>query len=170
MVCPEMTGTANADPRQMIALRRHSSCELLSITSTPLTQPPWFDGPDVELCVVAAELDEQTGAMAVASMSRPRHTRHEEVWVQLFVDDTFVDLTRAFDASGSEESPLVTFLGRIQIPAMYFDGQEHRARVKFVKTVSRVVPRGTGVRPVVDEPEISAETDFVATMGRPQRL
>lgn len=154
----------------MIALRRHSSCELLSITSTPLSQPPWFEGPEIELCVVAAELDESIGAMAVASMHRVRRSLNEEVWVQLFVDDTFVDLTRALDVTeDADAESYVTFLGRIEIPAIYFDGQEHRARVKFVNTVSRVVPRGTGMQPANDAPEISAESDFVATMGRPQR-
>lgn len=153
----------------MIALRRHSSCELLSITSTPLSQPPWWDGPEVELCVVAADLDEAIGAMAVASMRRARHALNEEVWVQLFIDDTFVDLTRALDVSDDADERIVTFLGRIEIPAIYFDGQEHRARVKFVNTVSRVVPRGAGVRPANDAPEISAESDFVATMGRAKR-
>ena len=170
MVRLAMPGTTNAHcPEQMIALRRHSSCELLSITSTPLTQPPWFDGPEVELCIVAAELDESMGAMAVASMTRTRSAPNEEIWVQLFVDDTFVDLARAADVSDSDDEAIVTFLGRIEIPSIYFDGQEHRARVKFVKTISRVVPRGNGIRPIIEEPDLTAESDFVATVARRNR-
>ncbi|MBS2016306.1 MAG: hypothetical protein JST00_25710 [Deltaproteobacteria bacterium] len=154
----------------MIALRRHSSCELLSISSTPLAAPTWFEGPEAEVSVVAAELPERAGALAVASMTRPRRAFDEEIWIQLFIDDTFVDLARAADDPSSEADPTVaTFRGHVRVPALYFDGQEHRARVKFVKTVSRVVARDDHELPIVSEPEVTAEADFVATLGRPPR-
>ncbi len=157
--------------RVMTAVRRHSSCELLSVTSTPLDEAARVEGHDLELCILASDVEDEVGAFALATLTRPRRAVHEEIWMQLFVDDTFIDVTRVSDVSDEGDGDgRATFLGRMQIPAIYFDGQEHRARVKFVNTISRVVPRGTGMARMPDPPpEAVADADFVATMGRARR-
>jgi hypothetical protein len=159
----------------MMALRRHTSCEQLSITSTPVSPPPWFGRPEVELCIVAVDPEGEVevgevSALAIATMCRARKAEHEEVWAQLFIDDVFVDLVRAADLSEGEG--LASFLARIAVPALYFDGEPHRAKVKFVKTISRVVPRRSGSRGTIEispagpETEAESESEFVATIGR----
>jgi hypothetical protein len=155
---------------EMMALRRHTSCERLSIVSTPLSPPPWFGRPDVELCIIADDTngDVDMRAVAIASMCRARKAEHEEVWAQLFIDGVFVDLVRAADVS--EDEGLATFLARIEVPALYFDDESHRATVKFVKTVSRVVARGAGSRaPSEADAEADADAEFVATIGASAR-
>jgi hypothetical protein len=146
----------------MLAPLRHTSSSRLSITTTPVSQAPWLDHA-VELYVVTTdEVDEGAAAVAVASMCRSRRAEHEEIWAQLFIDGVFVDLVRAVDLTETTGSELATFLARIDVPAVYFDGEAHRAQVKFLTTVSRIVPAGTTASFTGQELEANVEAEFAA--------
>ena len=116
---------------------------------------------------IVPDPDADAAAIAVASLRRPRVAEHEEMWAQLFVDGAFADVVRALrleTADGTES----TFLARFRVPAIYGDGASHRAEVRFVRAVSRIVPKGVGSAraafgtPMIQTPEALVEIDFVA--------
>jgi hypothetical protein len=103
-----------------------------------------------------------TAGIALASLRRERTAEHEEMWVQLFVDGVFEDVKRALYV---DEKTSGAFFVRFGIPLVYRDGTSHRAQVRFVRAVSRIVPRGTGDRfgsSMIQTPEAVAESDFSA--------
>jgi hypothetical protein len=117
-----------------------------------------------------AELDvveSEGAAVAIAMMRRPRTADHEEMWAQLFVDGAFEDVVRALDANPGVA--LATFVVRFRLAAMYLDGAPHRVSVRFVRTLSQVVPRGIGVSgatTTVQAPEATAEIELVGSSVR----
>lgn len=144
----------------MSASSRSSSFEDLAVTSTPLDSAR--DG-SIDVAVVAAgdEADNPI-ATAITTLQRARRAMHEELWTQLFIDDVFVDVTRALEVA-CEADEEVAFVATLRIPAIYFDAQPHRARVRFVCAVSRTVPRRAATTAETEtSPAAEAEVDFVA--------
>lgn len=129
-------------------------------------------GNCVELVVVAVGDDRsQPRAAALATFHRARLDENEALWAQLVVDGDFVDVVRAIHVNverrfGSSDE--VSFVARFAIPDLYLDGRVHRAQVRFVPSVSRVVPRGTGDQMARTETRIVAAVDaeFTACLFR----
>ncbi len=139
---------------------------------------PELAADEAELDVVP-DPDGDAAAIAIASLRRPRFADHEEMWAQLHVDGVFEDVVRALRLE--TETPEVraagaadgakrrvresSFLARFRIAGIYRDGSSHRAQVRFVRAVSRIVPKGVGSAfgtPMIQTPEAIAEMDFVA--------
>jgi hypothetical protein len=136
----------------------------LTVTSSRATNAD----PDAELTIVADDDANGPTPVAIATLRRTRAAEHEEMWAQLFVDDVFVDVTRALRLD--DDGVTVTLVARLAIPPLYFEGEVHRASVRFVRSVSRVVPRFTGMAaaPIARDPEpgVRAEADFACHFTR----
>ena len=122
---------------------------------------------EAELTIVADDDADEPAPVAIATFRRMRTAEHDEMWAQLFVDDVFVDVLRAQYLDDA------TLVARFTIPPLYFEGDTHRASVRFVRSVSRVVPRFTGMTaaPISrdPEPEVRAEADFACHFTRSRR-
>lgn len=131
----------------------------LAVTSSPITSDP-----DADLTIVADDDADEPIPVAIATVRWTRTAEHQEMWAQLFVDDVFVDVMRAQHLDDD------TLLARFTIPPLYFEGDTHRASVRFVRSVSRVIPRFTGMAaaPISrdPEPEVRAEADFACHFTR----
>lgn len=147
-------------------MRRSSSWGDLGITSTPV------DPTEAMLTVVAGgDEARRPFATAMATLQRPKRAEHEELWAHLFIDDVFVDVARVLEIDqGTMDDSL--FMARFRLPDFHLDGELHRARVRFVTAVSRVVPRGTGEAVMARSettPAAEAHAEFVATLARAPR-
>ncbi len=121
---------------------------------------------DADLEIV---VDPLGNAVVIAIMHRTRAAEHEEMWAQLYVDNVFEDVVRAFDASGAGAE--ATFVARFALSRVHLDGEPHRASIRFVRAVSRIVPRGEGSSTpfIVQTPEATAEGEFVGRVeARPR--
>ncbi|HEY8074263.1 MAG TPA: hypothetical protein VIF62_09140 [Labilithrix sp.] len=120
--------------------------------------------PEEAVLDVVPDPEGDAAALAIASLRRERFAEHEEMWAQLFVDGVFEDVVRALRVE-TEDPNESSFLARFRIAAIYRDGTSHRAQVRFVRAVSRIVPKGMGGAfgtSMIQTPEAIAEMDFVA--------
>jgi hypothetical protein len=60
------------------------------------------------------------------------------------------------------------FVVHLRIPEYEMDGRSHQAKVRFVRAVSRVVPRGTGeqLKPAETSLVAEAAAEFTAARSR----
>lgn len=130
-----------------------------------MTQPAALQHDAADLDVVP-DPDGKAAGIAVASLHRARTAEHEEMWAQLFVDGVFEDVKRAVYIDGKADG---SFVARFVVPNVYSDGASHRAQVRFVRAVSRIVPRGTADKfgsAMVQTPEAIADADFFTAAAR----
>src|SRR5690606_32155877 len=130
---------------------------------------------EVILTVVASGTPSgKSFALAMATMQRARRALYEELWAQFFVDDVFVDVVRVLEIDQGIGTDAI-FVARSWLPDLHLDGQPHRARVRIVSAVARVVPRATGeaamgqAKGTEETDAVEASADFVATLGRGRR-
>jgi hypothetical protein len=147
-------------------MRRSSSWEGLNVESTPID-------PTEAILTVVASGDEagRPFATAMATMQRPRRAEHEELWAHFFVDDAFVDIARVLEIDQGTAGDSL-FVARFRLPDLHLDGQPHTAKMRFVSTVSRIVPRGTGEEIMAraeTSPTAEAVSEFVATLAPASR-
>jgi hypothetical protein len=153
----------------MLGLRRSSTWDELSVTSIPVGATheerlvAFLGGTWAEVGVAASgDQDGRPIANVIAMMQRTRRAEHEELWAQLFLDDGFVDVVRALEVEASPDD--VSFMARFRVPDLFLDGETHRARVRFVTAVSRVIRRSSAPsEPTEAPPAAVVEADFVAT-------